>query len=324
MKAHVIRQQRTRQHHAGFSLVELMIGMVLGMFIVGAILGLFVASKRTYNDTERLAQLTESGRYGLAVLSDELRSADFWGNAIQSADVRLASNLDVIATDCSGDAAGYTLTSPITAVAATAGTVFDCITDANLNSDVLITKHAASTTTVLASLDANKTYLLSNAIVGVLFDGADTTPSVANGGDVPNGQAWEYLATAFYVGNNGSTPTLFRKQLTGNTWSAAQEVATGVETLHVEFGEDTNSDGTADRYLDAASANWQHVVTAKIYLLVRTDEQDKAYVDGRTYTLGSQTITPASSDHYHRSVYQTTVNLRNRYLHIAGDQPVGG
>lgn len=301
-----------------------MIGMVLGMFIVGAILGLFIASKRTHNDTERLAQLTESGRYGLSVLSDELRSADFWGNAIQSADIRLAGNLDAIATDCSGDAAGYTLTSPITAAAASAATVFGCITDAKLNSDVLISKHAATTTTALASLDANKTYLLSNAVVGVLFDGADTAPSITNGGDVPGGQAWEYFATAFYVGNNDASPTLYRKQLTGNTWSAAQEVATGVETLHVEFGEDTNSDGTADRYLNATSADWQHVVTAKIYLLVRTEEEDKTYVDGRSYTLGNQTVTPASSDHYHRSVYQTTVNLRNRYLHIAGDRPVGG
>jgi len=301
-----------------------MIGMVLGMFIVGAVLGLFIASKRTHNDTERLAQLTESGRYGLAVLSDEVRTADFWGNAIQSTDVRLASNLDAIVSDCSGAAAGYTLTSPITAATTSDANIFACIADANLNSDVLITKHAATSPTALASLDANKTYVMSNAIVGVIFDGADTAPNVTNGGDVPGGQAWEYLATAFYVGNNGSIPTLYRKQLSSNVWGAAQEVATGVETLHIELGEDTNGDGTADRYVNADTADWQHVVTAKIYLLVRTDEEDKAYVDGRSYTLGSVSVTPANGDHYHRSVYQTTVNLRNRYLHIAGDRPVGG
>lgn len=316
-------QQATTNHRLqrGFSLVELMIGTALSMMIVGAVLALLLSTKVAYNDTDRLGALTESGRYTLQVLSEQLRHADFWG-AIQASDVQPAISLAAIDSDCSGAAAGYALTTPIWATTASSATVASCITDAAIDSDVLFIKHVAATATALGSLDASRTYIMANNITGIIFDGADTTPSTAVGGDVPNGSAREYLASAYYVSTSSGTPTLFRKRLLGNTWQASEEVSSGIEMVRVEFGEDTNNDGTADRFVAPDSAAMNDVVSARLFVLARTQETDNGYTDSKTYYLGNTTVTP--NDHYHRMVFQTTVNLRNRYLHIVGDPAAQG
>ena len=57
----------------GFSLIELMIGMTLGLFVVGGVVAMFLTSSSTAANQQRLAQVLENGRYGAQVLADELR-----------------------------------------------------------------------------------------------------------------------------------------------------------------------------------------------------------------------------------------------------------
>lgn len=309
------------QSQQGFSLVEIMIGTALSMMIVGAVLALLLSSKTTYNDNERMSELTESGRYTLQVLSEQLRLADFWG-ALQATDIQPAIGLAAIGTDCTGAAAGYTLSSPLWVTTAASATVADCITDAALNSDVIVIKHVAPITTALTSLSVDRTYVLVNNVTGLIFDGADTTPATTVGGDVPGGFAWEYTASIFYVSTASGTPTLYRKKLLGNLWQASEEVATGIEMLRLEFGVDTNHDGTVNHFVAPDSADMSTVVSARLFILARTQNPVMSYIDSKTYHLGSATLTP--NDHYARMVFQTTVNLRNRYLHIIGNPTVQG
>lgn len=57
----------------GFSLIELMIGMTLGLFVVGGVIAMFLTSSTTAMNQQRLAQVLENGRYGAQILADELR-----------------------------------------------------------------------------------------------------------------------------------------------------------------------------------------------------------------------------------------------------------
>lgn len=57
----------------GFSLIELMIGLTLGLFVAGGVVAMFLTSSTTAMNQQRLAQVLENGRYGTQMLADELR-----------------------------------------------------------------------------------------------------------------------------------------------------------------------------------------------------------------------------------------------------------
>ncbi|WP_435100667.1 PilW family protein [Arhodomonas sp. AD133] len=63
----------TRKHSAGFSLVELMIAMVIGLVLIAGIVQVFVASRSTYAVADGLARLQENGRFAIGFLTRDLR-----------------------------------------------------------------------------------------------------------------------------------------------------------------------------------------------------------------------------------------------------------
>lgn len=73
----------SRQHKAqqGMSLIELMIGMVLGLIVVSAVFNMYTGSQRSSRFSEGLQAMQENGRYGVSVLQRGLRLAGFSPNA---------------------------------------------------------------------------------------------------------------------------------------------------------------------------------------------------------------------------------------------------
>ncbi|WP_447927228.1 PilW family protein [Vreelandella sp. EE27] len=69
---------------AGFTLVELLVAMVIGVMVVLGATQLFVASQRSYQITTALANMQDTGRFALETLSRELRHADFTGGCAAS------------------------------------------------------------------------------------------------------------------------------------------------------------------------------------------------------------------------------------------------
>lgn len=64
----------------GFSLVELMVAMVLGLILVAAITQVFLGNRKTQTIEEAVGRVQESGRLALEFLSDDLRLAGFSGS----------------------------------------------------------------------------------------------------------------------------------------------------------------------------------------------------------------------------------------------------
>lgn len=63
----------------GFSLVELMVAMALSLVLLGGVLAIFASSKKTYETTDRLSRIQETGRYALDSIVRDLRGAGFVG-----------------------------------------------------------------------------------------------------------------------------------------------------------------------------------------------------------------------------------------------------
>ncbi|WP_239287440.1 PilW family protein [Candidatus Nitrotoga sp. 1052] len=63
------------RHQAGFSLVELMIAITLGLIVLLAVGSIYIGSRQTYRVQEDNARIQEAGRYALEVLGRSIRQA---------------------------------------------------------------------------------------------------------------------------------------------------------------------------------------------------------------------------------------------------------
>ena len=61
----------------GFSVVELMVALLLGLFLVSGVTAMYVSSKQTYRMTDNLSRLQESMRFSLEFLSRDIRMAGY-------------------------------------------------------------------------------------------------------------------------------------------------------------------------------------------------------------------------------------------------------
>lgn len=75
----------------GFTLVELMISMLLGLIIVGGVVSVMLANSRSYKTNEGLGQVQESARTAFELIARDLRQSG--GNGCDNNN-RTANNLD--------------------------------------------------------------------------------------------------------------------------------------------------------------------------------------------------------------------------------------
>ena len=112
-------------------------------------------------------------------------------------------------------------------------------------------------------------------------------------------------------------PALRRKRLANiNAGSAEdstedEEIVAGIEDMQIRFGVDTTGDANVDSYVepDAVPAG-AAVISATVWLRVRSEDPDRGHVDGNTYQYADiAAFTPA--DNFRRIVVSKTIQLRN-------------
>lgn len=95
-----------RSRQSGFGLVELMIGLVVGMIIVGAALSLLTTTMHTSNDSIKMTRLDQELRQAMTMLTRDLRRATVWDPAADVLRVSLGDPLTV-----SGNTGAVSVTS---------------------------------------------------------------------------------------------------------------------------------------------------------------------------------------------------------------------
>jgi type IV pilus assembly protein PilW len=76
----VTTHPEVRPHQAGFSLVELMVSIVIGLVIVAAMVALFVNSSGSNRELARANSLIENGRLAIELLESDVVHAGYWGS----------------------------------------------------------------------------------------------------------------------------------------------------------------------------------------------------------------------------------------------------
>jgi len=321
----------------GFSLVELMVAMVVGLIIIGGTASVYLASKRSYVEVELMARMTQNSRFALQMISESLLHAGYTGE-LPAGSIELDPNLNAIAgTDCDAPAAAYDIGNYLLAATADAdGDAFSCIDDAVPGTSVIVIKNVrpmrlsdSDDDGVIDSpegISATNTYIMANNSRGIMFDGADTVPSIFVGGDVPGGNAWLYEVQIYYIRDIGTgIPQLSRKvlqQTAGNMAFTTENLVSGVENMSLLFGLDSDGNGEVDIYRTAANvlaAEWNNIGAIEINILVRSDTADAQYTDVKTYRLAGLADIGPLNDNFHRMVMETTVSLRNPKFIIRGN-----
>ena len=70
----------------GFSLIELMIGITLGLLIMTALVTLFVNTSRTNTEMAKVNSQIENGRFAMQLLENEIIHGGFWGGYVPEFD----------------------------------------------------------------------------------------------------------------------------------------------------------------------------------------------------------------------------------------------
>lgn len=80
-----------RRLQQGFTLVELMISMVLGLFIILALLTMLVNTSRTNTEMSTANRVIENGRFAVQLLAADISHSGYWGGHVPEFDSLIAS-----------------------------------------------------------------------------------------------------------------------------------------------------------------------------------------------------------------------------------------
>lgn len=203
-----------RRSQRGFTLVELMVAVTLGLLLMVALIAVFLNVNRTNTEMAKTNSLIENGRFAIDILQEDIEHAGFWGGYVPQFD-------DLSATAVPGDApsmapdpclayANWDVTPNLGYRDALIGIPvqsFDTkptncafVTNQQPNTDVLVTRHAETCLPGVGNceaLDNTKVYFQAS------FCEAETTAPTP-------------LRYVLY-NNPGNLPTLFQLKKRGCT-----------------------------------------------------------------------------------------------------------
>lgn len=338
---------RAHRFNAGFSLIELMLAMLIGIIIIGGVMSLYLSTRNTQRVSQDQLQMLADGRFVINTIAYDLRHAGYWGEADLNQSIRCRKGDSACATAlpaATGDCAAswyIDLEQPIIAIndTTTYNTVDYATTCANNDyksgTDVLGVHYADALTVLSSALAANITYIRSNYEVGGLFIGTAIPTTSAYEGikyweDTPKNNIRsanrKLIAHLYYVSKHyqpgDGIPSLRRVELQPGPIMKDEALLPGVADLQLQYGIDTNTpqDIDANTYVDADNipidANnglpqWGRVRSVKIWVLMRSERKDRDGVAGaQTFTLANKAAV-TYNDGYRYYLVSSVVRVRN-------------
>ena len=286
----------------GFSLIELLVSMVIGLVVVGAVLVSYISSGQTGKRQAAYSEMNENAQIGLTMIRQDLLLAGYAkGTQIQ--------------TVAGVKSFGKTFaTKPI----------FGCAGGFSAPNSVAVTDPACA----------------SGASPGIeIIYEADLTNTVPSGAYPSDclGNSLQYVAQTVTVGGNAidyyqtrnryylTTGTSGRSELhcasaaknsAGNA-IAGQPLVDNVEAMQILYGEAASAGSRQIvRYVAAnAVTDWQNIISVRTCLLMRSADQVLSLEDtssGLAGYLDCASASQTSADGYVRRAYFLTTTLRNK------------
>jgi type IV pilus assembly protein PilW len=268
MSARSAMQRRAR----GFTLVELMIAMTLGLGTVAATGYIYLGTIKTYRAHDSMSRLQEGGRYAFELIGKDLRMAGTTG-------CPYATSANVVNTNTDWEKNLFGM--PIVSVArdGVAGTETEFsdalrVLRADMTREYVVLVHdsigGTFTLTGPHNITAGQYMIATDCNHAVVFQASvpaanqishpvggapgNSTTLLGAGGVAynfaPGSRLYRLDSTSYFVANNvAGQPSLFRSRPTGAAGVIArEELIEGVEDLRITYAVDTSipADGQAD------------------------------------------------------------------------------
>jgi len=343
-----MKQIMPRKKQRGLSLVEIMIALLIGAFLMGGVMQIFLSSQQTFRMQDGMSGLQENGRFSMDFITRDLRMAGFGvcGSLINNnmdpknpnpnpTPLTLVNNPTRSITGANNIANDWS--------AAACGVSDDCIvgTDTisyhfgqacahlvgNMATDNANIQINASNSCNIQKYDV---LLLSNCVNSDIFiattassaAGKQTIAHANNQNTSPklstvystDAELFKLQSATFFIrkGANGG-PSLWKMDSTKPSGASNPiELIEGIENMQILYGEDTDltADMTANYYVTANTVvDWERIVSVRISLLARTLKDNLASKPLQYTYDGATTL---ATDRRLRRVYTTTIALRNR------------
>ena len=271
----------------GFSLIEFLIAMLIGLFLLSGIASSYISSHKSSVKQDELSKLEDNGRLALEILSKTIVHTGYTPihAGILNPPFIYNGGPPVVSETCPDGSDSVVKTGIFSATRYTRDFVNGDQIGVIYNSDSRVfTDCSGGELPVSCQVEA---------------------PSVAAVG-APSDKSKIY--NVFYLQKKKN-----RLMCVGSRTKAPQVIADGIENIQFMYGLSATG-GDVDRYVRATdivdAAMWASVVSVQIAVLVRSDKPVKSKKEKITYTLLDQEY-KTKSDKYQRAVFTTTVRLRN-------------
>mgnify|MGYP006197464933 FL=1 len=313
----------------GLTLLEMLISLFIGIFLLGGVVAAYLAMRTTTNETLVIGELQNTGRLALNIMANDIAQAGFKGDISTFSASGMVQTQPAFAGDCvpvSGLNAGSfpqpaipTNFVMLSAVRGNGGAAMGCINETVANSDVIQVKRVVGPALTAAQVpNAARYYLRANINQWGIFPGGGAAPAI------PEASNWLYQHHTYYIQNQTidgvNVPVLRRARLVnGATPIDHTDMVDGVERIRAYFGVDNNGDGQVNTYIPTnqmTTQTWLQetdtIVAVKLHVLVRALKPDQKYTNNNSYDLGDG-VPFAPNDKFRRMAFSTTVYLYNAY-----------
>jgi type IV pilus assembly protein PilW len=328
---------RMRRTSSGFSLVELMIALTIGLAVLSVLATVFQQTSSGRADLDRITRLVENSRFAVDIIADDVKHAGFYGTFLPPSDAIFTD-----ASPCDWDTAdvsrlGWQPTVPPLRFPAqlqgwddpgAATVTLNCLPDRVPGTDVLAVRRVSSQTVTPAQVNIRNVYVQASQCINdptflrVTNTAAQFTLRTA-ACDVANLAAIRrYFVRVYYVAScNECAPsdgirTLKRMEIVENVVRVVS-LAEGVENAQFEYAFDIDDDGTPNQYLTftgvaGPTSLWSNVVAVRAHILMRSTEAGlAATTTPGTFDLGPGHQAETCPNGFKCRLVTTTMRLSN-------------
>ncbi|MBT9550002.1 MAG: PilW family protein [Hydrogenophaga sp.] len=304
----------------GLSLVELMVAMTIGLFLMGAVGVIYVNTSTTSRSSTLESQMNEDAALALELLQQQIRLAGF--SNVDGTGARLFPGRAV--RGCDG---GFTDNA--------AGTAFEALAcDATgTGPDAIAVRYEAS---LLNSQSVTAAGVQSPG--NCVHEGIAAWDASAEG--AASATPLALADNRYYIADDtDGTPSLFCQGRTGSGFGTATALIPNIEDFQVQYAvtalptagnpiphQVAGYVGADHASLGATATNWSRVAALRICLLARTARPvptgDNSINDLGSY-IDCDGAEQTATDRFLRRAYVTTIQLRNMRPGLPSDYVSG-
>lgn len=305
--------QSTVKKNQGFSLIEMMVSMVLGLFLIGGLTSMYFGSKKTDKVRDAVSDIEENARMTLNNIRASLQHAGYKSVDNIPLDKPFQTPIDgAIANQfCRDQEAMITnshLTVPPVEFSGYTG-------DGNLNNG-----ESDRVTAVYHADNPNKGPIFHDCIDGDYSNGflsaeEVTDRQVACSTDPVSGvnNPWNSkIYNGIYVKKSDKTLRCFGSR----SESGSKVLAENVENMQIRYGVTKTINGVrVTRYRNASDVEtfqeWESVTSIQVAILVASKKEVLDQAETKQFELLDEVITISADRKLYRT-YSTTIHLPNR------------